>query len=211
VFYETGYAHALEKRVILLTQSVEDIPFDLRHHFHIVYNGSISMLKDELTKRLRWFFSNSSDKLPNSQQLEFYIAKQKIVDGGVIANDSYLVKEFEQFWTDVSIDINNASSFLLKQKIKLGVILISDDQDNQLGFGSNDDYSWVPILDSPQSELYVYKSPISEVLPGDWVNFTFRIYTLKKVSEFKLMFRVFTELGYRDLSFVLTVELPESV
>src|SRR5215510_3429797 len=28
VFYETGYAHALNKRVILLTQNVEDIPFD---------------------------------------------------------------------------------------------------------------------------------------------------------------------------------------
>jgi nucleoside 2-deoxyribosyltransferase len=35
VFYDVGYAHALHKRVILLTQRVEDIRFDLKHHRHI--------------------------------------------------------------------------------------------------------------------------------------------------------------------------------
>jgi nucleoside 2-deoxyribosyltransferase len=38
VFYETGYAHALNKKVILLTSSVDDIPFDLKHRSHIIYN-----------------------------------------------------------------------------------------------------------------------------------------------------------------------------
>src|SRR4051794_14017841 len=41
VFYETGYAHALNKRVILLTQEAEDIPFDLKHYPHIIYGGKI--------------------------------------------------------------------------------------------------------------------------------------------------------------------------
>ena len=40
VLYETGYAHGLGKRVILLTQSADDIPFDLRHHPHVVHAGS---------------------------------------------------------------------------------------------------------------------------------------------------------------------------
>ena len=31
VYYETGYAQALGKRIILLTQSANDIPFDLKH------------------------------------------------------------------------------------------------------------------------------------------------------------------------------------
>src|SRR5215212_3193860 len=35
VFYETGYAHALGKKVLLLTQKAEDIPFDLKHYPHI--------------------------------------------------------------------------------------------------------------------------------------------------------------------------------
>jgi hypothetical protein len=31
VFYEVGYAHALGKIVLLLTQNGDDIPFDLKH------------------------------------------------------------------------------------------------------------------------------------------------------------------------------------
>jgi len=36
VFYEVGYAHALGKTTLLLTQSADDIPFDLKHFPHIV-------------------------------------------------------------------------------------------------------------------------------------------------------------------------------
>jgi hypothetical protein len=37
VFYEIGLAHVLNKKVILLTQRTEDIPFDIRHLRHIKY------------------------------------------------------------------------------------------------------------------------------------------------------------------------------
>ena len=42
VFYEIGVAHTVGKPVILLTQIVEDVPFDLRH---------IRFIKYELTRR----------------------------------------------------------------------------------------------------------------------------------------------------------------
>jgi nucleoside 2-deoxyribosyltransferase len=48
VFYEVGYAHAIGKEVILLTQKAEDIPANLKNYKHIVYGGSISALKDQL-------------------------------------------------------------------------------------------------------------------------------------------------------------------
>ena len=54
VFYEVGYADAGKKLIILLTNNSEDIPFDLLHRPHIIYNKSISSLKDELLERLRW-------------------------------------------------------------------------------------------------------------------------------------------------------------
>src|SRR5215212_3353410 len=41
VFYEVGYAHALDKIVLLITQEADDIPFDLKHRQHIVYGGKI--------------------------------------------------------------------------------------------------------------------------------------------------------------------------
>jgi hypothetical protein len=40
VFYELGIAHSFGQRVVLLTQAVEDIPFDLRRFRHIVYEDN---------------------------------------------------------------------------------------------------------------------------------------------------------------------------
>jgi nucleoside 2-deoxyribosyltransferase len=44
VFYEVGYAHALDKLTILLTSTTDDIPFDLRNRRHLIYNNSIDNL-----------------------------------------------------------------------------------------------------------------------------------------------------------------------
>lgn len=54
VFYEAGIAHTLGKHVIPITQSLEDIPFDLRHHRHLTYLGNsegITKMREELVKR----------------------------------------------------------------------------------------------------------------------------------------------------------------
>jgi hypothetical protein len=65
VFYEVGYAHALGKIVVLLTQKVDDIPFDLKHRQHIVYgnDGSkIQTLRKELTPVLNWAIKESKKR-----------------------------------------------------------------------------------------------------------------------------------------------------
>lgn len=54
VFYEVGYAHAREKICTLITQKSDDIPFDLKHHRHLIYDGSISKLKSMLTDDIDW-------------------------------------------------------------------------------------------------------------------------------------------------------------
>ena len=51
VFYETGIAHTVGKEVILITQSMDDVPFDLRHLRCIVYEYTprgINTLEDNL-------------------------------------------------------------------------------------------------------------------------------------------------------------------
>ena len=42
VFYELGIAHTLGKDIILLTQNIEDIPFDLQAYRHIVYKTTMT-------------------------------------------------------------------------------------------------------------------------------------------------------------------------
>ncbi len=56
VFYEAGIAHTLGKNVIPITQNIEDIPFDLRHHRVLKYlnnNEGLQGLKKGLETRLK--------------------------------------------------------------------------------------------------------------------------------------------------------------
>lgn len=53
VFYELGIAHTLGKKIILLTQNVDDIPFDLQAYRHVVYETTMSggsKLRDDIKK-----------------------------------------------------------------------------------------------------------------------------------------------------------------
>jgi hypothetical protein len=52
VFYELGVAHSFGKRVVLLTQTVTDIPFDLLRFRHIIYQDNSDGYR-ELEKRLK--------------------------------------------------------------------------------------------------------------------------------------------------------------
>jgi hypothetical protein len=56
VFYEAGVAHTLGRDVVLITQSENDIPFDLRHLRYIRYlnNGEgRAAMKEQLLKRMQ--------------------------------------------------------------------------------------------------------------------------------------------------------------
>src|SRR3984885_9839295 len=66
VFYETGYAHAKGKLCLLLTSRADDIPFDLKHHRHLIYGDSIQNLRQTLEKdldRLKAEFANRQSVL----------------------------------------------------------------------------------------------------------------------------------------------------
>lgn len=56
VFYEAGIAHALGKEVILITQSENDVPFDLRHLRHVRYLNNregLTSLSEAVESRIR--------------------------------------------------------------------------------------------------------------------------------------------------------------
>ena len=60
VLYELGIAHTLGKRVITITQDLEETPFDLRQIRHVVYSN---MMKGdtELRNRLIPLLSEQAD------------------------------------------------------------------------------------------------------------------------------------------------------
>jgi hypothetical protein len=56
VFYEVGLSHALNKKVILITYSMKDVPFDLRHLRCIVYKDMMDgagEFKDSLIQTIK--------------------------------------------------------------------------------------------------------------------------------------------------------------
>lgn len=62
VFYEIGLAHAIGKEVILITQSMDDVPFDLKALRCIVYEFTprgMKQLEDKLVKTIRKIMSSS--------------------------------------------------------------------------------------------------------------------------------------------------------
>lgn len=56
VFYEAGIAHTLGKHVVPITQSDQDIPFDLKHHRYAKYHNNgegLQKLTETLISRFK--------------------------------------------------------------------------------------------------------------------------------------------------------------
>ena len=84
VFYEVGYAHALGKPTILLTQDGEDIPFDLKHFPHIVYQATITELRKELAERVKWFIEHPRKPSEYKLGIEVYCNKVALSTGKAV-------------------------------------------------------------------------------------------------------------------------------
>ena len=55
VFYEAGIAHAMGKKVVIITQNDQDVPFDLRHLRYVRYlpnEQGLESLQADLRERL---------------------------------------------------------------------------------------------------------------------------------------------------------------
>ena len=76
VNYELGMAHTLRKNVIIISQRVEDIPFDYRHIRAIIYDikkaNWDTKLKYELTKTIKSVLSGTSESYSIKAIEEFY-------------------------------------------------------------------------------------------------------------------------------------------
>ena len=99
VFYEVGYAHALRKPCILLTKSADHIPFDLKHHRHIVYSSSISFLKEKLLLNFKDF-----QKDPQLVQDDLK-AELKYLSATLIKHQHH-----DDAAVEISIDLHNYAS-----------------------------------------------------------------------------------------------------
>lgn len=203
VFYETGYAHALNKRVILLTQSADDIPFDLKHYHHIVYEGKIVKLKEELVRRISWMKSHPSIKsLPNDAEIDLFINGTKLEDGvNIELANKYSANNIMSFANSalpVKIDIHNNGTGVFDTILKIGMIVEGFNRNNL----QNDEQHVIPL--SENKFLYL-SGEITRVFPSGWVSFDLvllsdaYLYNVTQGETFNITVQVFTEIGVRNI------------
>jgi hypothetical protein len=204
VFYETGYAHALNKRVILLTQDAEDIPFDLKHYPHIVYGGKIAALKSQLEAKIRWCIDNPKDSLSNADvMLDFYVDKISLSTQPEI--DISFSRDPHQAYINFSkhLVIHNVSTKTIHPEVfNLAIELPPAASVSEYDFRLSK-----TIL--PNGRLIFNLQEIPALFPDGWYSLILHFNVPVKASPIDVLLRMYTELGATDYPF--TFKLNERV
>jgi hypothetical protein len=165
VFYETGYAHCLGKRVVLLTQNAEDIPFDLKQYPHVVYGGSIIKLKEQLKRIVRWCVKNPLD----SAEAQY----TKLINGELARTDSiYRIritspKQNEKHTGEIPV----TGTFRMMppdKSVRIFVASVDEEQYWPQGYVDYDSMTktWkgtAALYDKPPREAYVIVAKVGEL------------------------------------------------
>jgi hypothetical protein len=206
VFYEVGYAHAKGKTCILLTSSADDIPFDLKHHRHIVYGNSITTLKSALASDLQAVRSELASKsAPIAVSLHWAsgeLEKTKWSATGVV---------------DLRFDMNNGSD-RASPEIDMIYLYTGD------GWEFSQDKSDCPSSKSDAKEYalrHMVTSPVRRLQKEGWARLSIKgkktLATSYKgevlLDEYKLtgvaMIRVVTNSGSYDFTETISVTCIE--
>jgi hypothetical protein len=196
VFYEVGYAHALGKTTILLTKNSDDIPFDLKHYPHIIYNNKISKLKKEITTKLKWCVENNNDSKTDLKiDIDIFIEEKSLSTKDV----EYKVEEGK---------IPTLEFVLHNQTFKT-----YNPEDYRLGIITDKNY---PSLRVPENSKTIklpdgnlmHMCPINEdiLYPNSYTKFKAYLNSKETNSETKeyydgdqeVIIRIFTPTGTRD-------------
>lgn len=196
VFYEVGYAHALSKRTILLTQNADDIPFDLKHFPHIVYGNRLVALRGDLKTRIEYFIKNPVEKISGSTiDIDLFSGKQNLSAGNAVGQ--FLASEVP----NVKITVHNASAETFSPgDFKIGAIT---DSDFPKFHGKS-----VRTTPMPDGHFLHMLPDFEPLFPNAFASFHFILehsHNSQFLAEIEIdvTFRVFTALGTRDYPITL--------
>ncbi len=203
VFYETGYAHALGKPVIHLSQSTDDIPFDLRAFPHIIYNRRLIDLIPALERWVRGSLACPRDSTPQCIRV--------FIDGSDLAKSSTVPVAVTAHTTGLSlkIDLHNDISHAVRGvSCQLGLIAPI----TFVGATFDTQHSITPFRLDNDQHLFLYE-PRIEMLPAGWRRVAVHLQTQNRPLDggerFDMSVRLFTSLGYADFGFTVPVEVTE--
>jgi hypothetical protein len=193
VFYETGYAHALGKRTLLLTKTASDIPFDLKHFPHIIYEGKLTELLRELEKRIRWYLENPAQEEDLTGDVLVRVQGVSLLNAPVVQ----VRHKVKVDWFSLRIEIqNNVEKKLKTLEFQVGVISPDEFKINRTNSVALDKGQALHLLGGDHS-----------LLPGSWhiIDMTLRREgtSLKSGELIECAIRVFTPSGFFDFPFAV--------
>jgi hypothetical protein len=207
VLYETGYAHARDRPVILLAQNPDDIPAELRNFPSIIHHGHLTTLRSALEQEVRHALAAAREGEPTwTVPVDVTVNGVKLAAGDTGAvNDE--IKE-KQEAVELQVVIRNEPVRLIRPvDLQIGLI-------TPLGFGYvATRSSWFDgepacedIVIGSDARLHVARKPCT-ILPGSWSQISFFAWAqeplpLGDLGTFTI--RVFTTSGFFDFPMTVT-------
>jgi hypothetical protein len=212
VFYEVGYAHAIGKSTILLTQHNDDIPFDLKHFPHVVYNN-ITALKAELKKWVEWNIQNPKIKIENKLSIEIFYKDKKLSGEPVYINEgSFLDYNAPAYFIPFTIHNNSTETFrpgdfkiafICSKNLSSGYFINSASEITTIRNFPHEATKPAVITTLPGSDQSINLPPIETLYPYDYAPcFLYLTYYGPEDNE-KIIIRLYTAYGTRDYTCLL--------
>lgn len=167
VFYELGISHALKKKTIMLTQKIDELPFDLKAYRTIRYSRDYEDIEN-LKKSLKDIFKNY-DNLTFSNPVLDYLTTQgenikinskeelKTYEKGVL---DYL-KEINDSREEIAQIFNSINNETLEFGKKINLYLIEIEKAKKSANPINKIYE---IAQNSAKDIYDYSNKINERL-----------------------------------------------
>jgi hypothetical protein len=191
VFYEAGYAHGLNKRVIFLTQNSDDIPFDLKHYPHIVYGGKIAALKSQLEDWIRWGIENPRQH----RAFDFFVNKTPLREDPQI----YVTAEYQKDLPpnfELDIGLHNPTTRMVRGETFGLAVVAPPLVAHTTGVRS--------FTRQPNGDLVCNLPRCLSILPDGRENFYVKFVLEKSMAydkPIRLILRLFMETGTKDHPF----------
>jgi len=188
VFFEVGYAKAINKKIILLTQTTDDIPFDLKHYPHIVYGGKIVELKKLLSKSLQHYLAK-----PEASSEELQLGIDLKINGVLLTPNEETIIPVDPNNHAARLSINNRTNSIIKSnKLQIGAI------GNQHLWDIWPDLETKRVDLSEDKTMYLYTHP-NDIFPQGWDSV--KLFTVFGNVNHAATLRIFTENGTFDFMF----------
>ena len=201
VFYEVGYAHALGKTTILLTSKADDIPFDLKHFSHIVYGNSLSDLRVQLTKRVKWVVENP----PTDGDASLREDVQVFLQGSQLTDGTGTLKWGPDGYPFVEVSLHNNSPRTIEPGSLKIAFITSQEYRRVLS-------DRVKTIELPDGRLLHLLPDLPTLLPDEFAKAKI---VFQENSAFHsrqgvdIVLRLFTTKGARDFNILLKSKFPK--